>query len=71
MKIGVVGAGFVGLVTAACLANKKNIVTCIEINKKKIESLKSKKIPFYEPGLKEIFDKKLNDTLFLVIITMI
>ena len=64
MKIGVVGAGFVGLVTAACLANKKNIVTCIEINKKKIESLKSKKIPFYEPGLKEIFDKKLNDTLF-------
>lgn len=64
MKIGVVGAGFVGLVTAACLANKKNIVTCIEINKKKIESLKSKIIPFYEPGLKEIFDKKFNDTLF-------
>lgn len=64
MKIGVIGCGFVGLVTAACLANGRNEVTCIEIDKKKIESLKSKKIPFYEPGLKEIFDKKFNKTLF-------
>ena len=69
MKIGVVGAGFVGLVTAACLANKKNIVTCIEINKKKIESLKSKKIPFYEPGLKEIFDKGKLQNVFSQILS--
>ena len=34
MNIGVIGAGFVGLVTASCLASNKNPVTCIEINKK-------------------------------------
>ena len=64
MKIGVIGGGFVGLVTAACLANSRNKVTCIEIDKKKIKSLRSKKIPFFEPGLKKIFDKKFNKSLF-------
>ena len=64
MKIGVIGAGFVGLVTAACLANNKNKVKCIEIEKNKIKLLKDKKLPFYEPGLKKLFDKKFNKTLF-------
>jgi UDPglucose 6-dehydrogenase len=64
MKIGVIGGGFVGLVTAACLANSRNKVTCVEIDKKKIKSLRSKKIPFFEPGLKQIFDKKFNKSLF-------
>ena len=64
MKIGVIGAGFVGLVTASCLANKKNNVTCIEKNKDKYKKLQSKKIPFFEPSLKEIFNKKYNKSLF-------
>ena len=64
MKIGVIGAGFVGLVTAACLANKKNQVVCIEKEKSKIKLLQNKKIPFFEPGLKKIFDKKYNKSLF-------
>lgn len=63
MKIGVIGAGFVGLVTASCLAGPKNQVTCIEIDKNKIKTLKSGKIPFYEPGLKQIFDQKINKYL--------
>lgn len=65
MNIGVIGAGFVGLVTASCLANQKNSVTCIEINKKKFEKLSKKKIPFFEPGLKNIFEKKYNKSLFI------
>ncbi len=65
MKIGVIGGGFVGLVTAACLANNKNQVTCIEIDRKKIDILKSKKMPFFEPGLKDIFYKKFNKSLFI------
>ena len=65
MKIGVIGCGFVGLVTAACLANNKNQVTCIEIDRKKIDSIRSKKIPFFEPGLKDIFYKKFNKSLFI------
>ena len=64
MNIGVIGAGFVGLVTASCLASNKNPVTCIEINKKKINNLKSKKITIFEPNLKKIFEKKFNKTLF-------
>ena len=64
MKIGVIGTGFVGLVTAACLASSKNQVTCIDIDKRKIQALNLKKIPIFEPGLKKIFNKKFNKTLF-------
>ncbi|MBM3887059.1 UDP-glucose/GDP-mannose dehydrogenase family protein [Candidatus Dependentiae bacterium] len=50
-KIAVIGAGYVGLVTAACLAQKNNIVTVIERDLQKITSLLNGKVPFYEPGL--------------------
>jgi UDPglucose 6-dehydrogenase len=50
-KVAVIGAGYVGLVTAACLAQKNNIVTVIERDLQKITSLLNGKVPFYEPGL--------------------
>ena len=50
-KIAVIGAGYVGLVTAACLAQKNNLVTVIERDLQKITSLLNGKVPFYEPGL--------------------
>ena len=50
-KIAVIGAGYVGLVTAACLAQKNNFVTVIERDLQKITSLLNGKVPFYEPGL--------------------
>ena len=54
MKIGIIGSGYVGLVTGACLAHLGNTVICVDQNKHKIKTLKAGKVPFYEPGLLEM-----------------
>jgi UDPglucose 6-dehydrogenase len=53
----VVGAGYVGLVTGTCFAEKGNIVWCVDIDEKRIEMLKSGKVPIYETGLAELVKK--------------
>lgn len=56
-NIGVIGAGYVGLVTAACLAELGNKVICVDNDLKKIQSLKKGIMPIFEPGLDELIAK--------------
>src|SRR6476469_7184856 len=55
MKIAVIGTGYVGLVTGTCFAETGNDVTCVDIDKSKVEKLSSGQITIYEPGLEKIF----------------
>lgn len=54
MRLSLVGTGYVGLVTGACLANLGHTVFCIDIDQEKIANLKRGKVPFYEPGLENL-----------------
>ncbi|WP_374568482.1 UDP-glucose/GDP-mannose dehydrogenase family protein [Ideonella sp.] len=54
MKITVIGTGYVGLVTGACLSEMGNHVVCLDVDARKIEVLNSGGIPIHEPGLQEI-----------------
>ena len=54
MKICVFGAGYVGLVAAACFAESGNNVVAVDVDEAKIEGLNQGIIPIYEPGLKEM-----------------
>ena len=54
MKLTVIGTGYVGLVSGACLADVGNMVLCLDLDAGKIGMLQSGGIPIYEPGLKEI-----------------
>ena len=56
-KICMVGTGYVGLVTGACLADFGNQVTCVDVDEGKITSLNQGQIPFYEPGLRELVER--------------
>ena len=54
MKICIFGAGYVGLVAAACFAESGNSVIAVDVDEARIEGLKQGIIPIYEPGLKEM-----------------
>jgi UDPglucose 6-dehydrogenase len=59
MRIAVVGTGYVGLVTGTCLADSGNEVTCIDIDRDKVERLTRGEVPIFEPGLAELVERNL------------
>ena len=57
MRVTIIGSGYVGLVTGACLAEQGNQVFCLDLDAKKIDILNSGGVPIYEPGLKEMIER--------------
>ena len=58
-RIAVVGTGYVGLVTGTCFAETGNMVTCVDIDQKKVEKMKNGIIPIYEPDLDTLFERNI------------
>ncbi len=61
MNITVVGTGYVGLVTGTCFAETGNNVTCVDIDKNKVDKLANGQITIYEPGLEKLFLRNLRE----------
>ena len=59
MKVTIYGSGYVGLVTAACLAQVGNQILCVDIDADKINKLRQGEVPIYEPGLEELIKQNL------------
>jgi UDPglucose 6-dehydrogenase len=60
-RISMVGTGYVGLVTGACLADYGNEVICVDADTTKIDSLRTGRIPFYEFGLEELLERNVRE----------
>jgi UDPglucose 6-dehydrogenase len=56
VKLSVIGAGYVGLVTGGCFAEMGNTVTCVDKDPERVKALLDGQIPFHEPGLPELID---------------
>jgi UDPglucose 6-dehydrogenase len=61
MRITVVGAGYVGLVTGTCLAESGNDVTCVDCDEARVRMLQAGRSPIYEPGLEELIVRNLRE----------
>ncbi|MET0595025.1 MAG: UDP-glucose/GDP-mannose dehydrogenase family protein [Polyangiaceae bacterium] len=59
MRISIAGSGYVGLVTAAGLAEMGNHVLCTDVSEERVDALRRGKIPFFEPGLAEVVSRNV------------
>ena len=66
LNIGLVGAGYVGLVTGACFAHLGHQVVCVDRDEERLASLEAGRVPFYEPGLEELVKKNADRLHFSI-----
>ena len=59
MKIGIIGSGYVGLVTGSCLSDFGHKVVCFDKDENKIQNLRECKVPIFEPGLDVIINRNI------------
>ena len=64
LTISIIGSGYVGLVTGACLSEMGHEVICLDSNNKKINSIKKYQAPFFEPSLNDLIKKNINKKRF-------
>ena len=63
MRVSIIGAGYVGLVTGACMADKGHKVICVDIDQEKVNKINRAIPPIYERGLEELLEKNVNVNL--------
>ncbi len=61
MQIGMIGAGYVGLVAGTCFAEMGHKVTIVDSDPKKIDTLRAGETPFYEPGLRDLLERNIRE----------
>jgi len=61
MNIGIIGTGYVGLVTGSCFASSGNNVICVDKDENKIQGLGQGRVPFYEPGLEDLVRRNFSE----------
>ena len=60
LKVGIIGAGYVGLTTGICLASLKHKISIFDMDKHKLEQIQEAKLPFYEKGLQDMLEKVIS-----------
>jgi UDPglucose 6-dehydrogenase len=61
MRVAMIGAGYVGLVSGGCFAELGHTVTCIDKDARKIDALRRGEMPIYEPGLEELVARNVRE----------
>jgi UDPglucose 6-dehydrogenase len=67
MRVSIIGTGYVGLVTGACLAEKGHYVTCVDVDSERVAALNRAESPIYEAGLDELLRRNVGRTLFATV----